>query len=148
MVETVLFKNISHIRKVHRGERNEDIMKIPKGEEYDVMFNKEYPEDDVKYERWIDRWRYKWNITIKCVAKEDRWRSGADVLRTIEDVVNDWGGRIYYNQDDGFFYFRSFIEVHMLDGEKYKTYFDTYEEMDEHLESVYKASEMKGFIVS
>lgn len=71
----------------------------------------------------------------KCIAKEDRWYSGdGTVVRTMDDVISDWNGHIFHDEENDKWYYKPWLEICFLNGEKRKVWFDDDEELNNELE--------------
>ena len=71
----------------------------------------------------------------ECVAKEDRWYSGdGTVVRTMDDVIYDWNGHIFYDEDNDKWYYKPWLEICLLNGEKRKMWFNNDKDLTDELE--------------
>ena len=127
----LIFKDFSHIT-IRKTCHNFFIKRVKKGDVYNPLFDAEYPEEDlVKKPRW-------WNCyNAECVAKEDRWNCGClgdgAWVSTVEEVIENWNGHVMYNKEEDKWYLKPWLEVTFLSGEKYKTYFDSDQEMEDYI---------------
>lgn len=135
MTKTV-FEKLSHIVYEEKSE-NKSIKRIPKGTEYYQVWGfKKIPEDA----------KYRCDIRMSLhgfpyVAREDRWESlGGDYFRTVEEVVDDLDGEVMYDESDGKFYNKPWLEIHYLDGSTSKHFFDTDSDMTDALEALKEMS--------
>lgn len=128
----IIFKDFSHLT-IRPAKLNTIIKKLPKGEKYEFWLESilepcKYPEEDVVN---IKRILFE-GKRCYCCAKEDRWYSGDRTwCSDISEVEEDWNGHVMYRQDEDKWYYRPWLEVTFLSGEKYKTYFDTDEELED-----------------
>jgi len=126
----VTFKQFSHIYHSYSCP-NEYIKKIEKGEEYHPHSWYNYPEEDFVRKIFFGCYQHK------CVAKETLWRSDSqNYFRNIEDVIKDWNDSIRYDEKTDSWYNRPVMEIHFVDGERRKFYFDTDEELDRKLKEI------------
>jgi hypothetical protein len=82
----------------------------------------------------------------KCIAKEDRWYSGdGTFVRTINDVISDWNGHIFYDEENNKWYYKPWLEICFLNGDKRKVWFNNDEELTDELERITKNT--KNYII-
>ena len=134
----IVFKRFSHIA-VKKSKRNETIRRVRKGEKYEfwlegILTQPKYPEEDVTRVKRVPFMGKR----CECVAKEDRWYSGDDTwCRDIREVEEDWNGHVVYRENEDAWYIRPWIEIVMVDGEKYRTYYSTDDELEKALKEIF-----------
>lgn len=134
----IAFNQFSHI-VLRKSRRNDTINRVGKGEKYEfwlegILTQPKYPEEDVvniKRILFIGK-------RCKCVAKEDRWYSGDNTWRRdIREVEEDWNGHVVYREEEDAWYNRPWLEIVMVDGEKYRTYYSTDDELEKALKEMF-----------
>ena len=130
----LLFEKFSHI-KYSSKTVNDVLHRVKKGETYIV--DDEYNAEGVVKEDIVKTSFFKQN-TI-CIAKEDRWYSGDNQwFATIEELLSDWNNSVTYDKDEDVFYNRPWLEIYLLNGEKFKKFFDTDQQLVDALDELTK----------
>lgn len=126
----IILENFSHI-KYNKMYEISFIKKILKGETYSPNdFNFNIKEDYIHKSEIIRLF-----LGNKCIAKEDRWHSGDGiVVRTMDDVISNWNGHIFYDEDNDKWYYKPWLEICLLNGEKRKMWFNNDKDLTDVLE--------------
>ena len=133
MAIKITFKEISHIVYKDEIRENKDIKRVHKGEKYHPFeYTSVYPEEDKVKLSFI---REMLGVTV-CTAKEDRWHYDYSWFETTELVEEYSEHKVKYDQESDSWYYKPWMEIHFLDGEKRKYYFDTTEELHDTLKNV------------
>lgn len=124
---------------------NSYIKRIPKGEKYSVPMFDEHPQEDKR------KWRpFRFDGCEHYIAKEDRWKSDSQtVLRTVEEVVEDYNNSVMYDEKEDKWYNRPMLEVYMCNKEgQFKIFFNTDDELFKEINDVYKCKNTKEINLS
>lgn len=125
----VLFDSFSHV-KYRKTTPNDSIKKINIWEDYDILPNAFHPEKSgIRKKHWF----FNGGIETR-IATEPLFKSGNDYFRTEDEVLDDWNNTVMCI--DGKWYNKPWIEIWMLNNEKFRAYYNSDDDMENALNDI------------
>ena len=119
----VLFDSFSHV-KYRKMTPNDSIKKINIGDEYNIYPYAIHPEETgIRKKHWF----FNGGVETR-IATEPLFQSVNNYFRTEDEVLDDWNNTVMCI--DGKWYNKPWIEIWMLNNEKFRAYYKSDEDME------------------